>query len=269
LAALLKASGFLKVDDEYMARRGASEAEIRESRLILQVAINEAMVLWHNSLRFASEARLRAFLKQIGRLRGVKGDPLKKNALDLLSAADTVIDRGGVALDIKEKIVKALNQSLEDAHMRLEDEEGVSGFVVSRRFKGVSTMDRQGMIEDALSNAPDPFTREERRRILMIAALTPVEFKAVGPRVRVHGVEEMGGGAIEVLLHGGISDAEYVRGVLNSQKGIRTTEPKHIPGALGILMYFRAQGTEADPLTKEKAICALKGDPYIKILPNA
>ena len=46
------------------------------------------------NLRFASEASLKTFLNKIGRLRGVKGGPLKKNALDLINAAQTVINRG-------------------------------------------------------------------------------------------------------------------------------------------------------------------------------
>jgi hypothetical protein len=91
---LLKASGLLAVDDEYMQRKGRSEEEIRESRLRLQEAMNTVAILWHNNLRFASEARLKAFLRQIHRLQGVRGDPLKKNALNLLEAAETVIDRG-------------------------------------------------------------------------------------------------------------------------------------------------------------------------------
>lgn len=45
--------------------------------------MNEVIALWHNNLRFASEASLRAFLNRIGRLRGVKGNALKKNAADL------------------------------------------------------------------------------------------------------------------------------------------------------------------------------------------
>jgi hypothetical protein len=94
LAELLRGSGLLRIDDDYMRRRGASEEEIRESGLKLRGAMNEVVILWHNNLRFASEASLKAFLKRIGRLQGVKGDPLKKNARDLLDAAQTVINRG-------------------------------------------------------------------------------------------------------------------------------------------------------------------------------
>ena len=56
--------------------------------------MNEVIILWHNNLRFACEASLKSFLNKLGRLQGVKGDPLKKNALDLLNASQTVMDRG-------------------------------------------------------------------------------------------------------------------------------------------------------------------------------
>ncbi len=36
----------------------------------------------------------KAHLNKLGRLQGVKGDPLKKNALDLLDAAQAVLNRG-------------------------------------------------------------------------------------------------------------------------------------------------------------------------------
>ena len=96
LSDLFKASRLLKFDDEFMRRRGASEETILQSSLKLRIAMNEIVVLWHNNLRFASEASAMAFLKQSGRSQGVKGDPLKKNALDLIEAAQTVVDRGVV-----------------------------------------------------------------------------------------------------------------------------------------------------------------------------
>lgn len=73
---------------------GVSETAVRASRLKLRAALNEVIALWHNNLRFASEASLKAYLKRTGRLRGVKGDPLKKNAMELIDAAQSVIDRG-------------------------------------------------------------------------------------------------------------------------------------------------------------------------------
>lgn len=94
LSELLKASRLLRIDDEYMRRRGASDEDIQSSGIALHAAMNEVIVLWHNNLRFACEASLKAFLNKLGRVKGVKGNPLKKNALDLLNAAQTVIDRG-------------------------------------------------------------------------------------------------------------------------------------------------------------------------------
>ncbi|MEX2120404.1 MAG: hypothetical protein WD847_12480 [Pirellulales bacterium] len=94
LSELFKASRLLKIDDDYMRLKGTPEEEIRESALNLHAAMNEVSVLWHNNLRFASEASLKAFLKRIGRLKGLKGDPLKKNTLDLIDAAQIIVNRG-------------------------------------------------------------------------------------------------------------------------------------------------------------------------------
>jgi HEPN domain-containing protein len=96
LAVLLKASRLLQIDDEYMRRQGESEEAIQASGQELRAAMKELTVLWHNNLRFASEARLRAFLKGVDRVKGIKGDPRKKNAQDLLNAAQVVISRGVV-----------------------------------------------------------------------------------------------------------------------------------------------------------------------------
>ena len=101
LLELLKASRLLQVDVVAMRRKGSREGAIYRSGVEVRGAMNEIASLWNNSLRFASEARLRTHLNKLGRLQGVKGDPLKKNALDLLSAAQRVIDRG-VALWMSE-----------------------------------------------------------------------------------------------------------------------------------------------------------------------
>ncbi len=44
-----------------------------------------------------------SYLKQLRRVRGVKGDPLKKNALDLIEAAQIIIDRGVGLWALKKK----------------------------------------------------------------------------------------------------------------------------------------------------------------------
>lgn len=94
LMDLFKASGLQTINEERLRRAGLSEAEVEAIGRGLRTAVVEVNLLWHNNLRYASEARLRAFLGRIDRLRGIRGDPLKKNSADLLNAAQTVIDRG-------------------------------------------------------------------------------------------------------------------------------------------------------------------------------
>ena len=103
LKELLKASGILRVDEDRMHRRGKDYEDSRKAAVEFRAAINELVVLWHNNLRYASEARLKAHLATIDRTRGIKGDPLKKNSMDLLNAAQLVIDRGIVLWDSQRK----------------------------------------------------------------------------------------------------------------------------------------------------------------------
>ena len=170
-------------------------------------------------------------------------------------------------MDVRDKVLSALSEALDPEYVRLEDDDGISGFVVARQFRNMSTLDRQEMIGKAVSKAG--LNQQERRQVLMIAGLTPEEYSAVGARIRVHRIKEMASGVIDVLLHGGLPDAEYVRGALNNQKGVQTTEPKPVTGAPGVLMGFRATGTGTDPLTKAKVSRILKKDPYIEVMPNA
>jgi hypothetical protein len=172
-------------------------------------------------------------------------------------------------MDINEKIMKALAQLLKIDYIRLDVDDRISGFVVSPQFVGMSGLDRQMLIDQALDKATDLLSPKERRRVVMIAGLTPVEYDAVGAPIRVQKVRELTGGKVEVLVNGGWSDAEYVRGALNNQKGVKTTEPKQVTGALGALISFQANGTETTPLTKERAVRVLKNDRYIEVLANA
>jgi HEPN domain-containing protein len=104
LEDLLGASKLLGIDEGHLRKKGrVDEEEVRQSGVALRAAMSEVIILWHNNLRFASETSLRAFLRRIGRLQGVKGDPLKKNSSDLLNAAQTVMDRGVVLWSSKKK----------------------------------------------------------------------------------------------------------------------------------------------------------------------
>ena len=170
-------------------------------------------------------------------------------------------------MDLEEKVVTALG-ALKPEFIRLEDDDdGLSGFVVSAMFADMSSWDRQGKIDELLDTAG--LSREERRRVVMIAAITPREYRTVGARIRVHRIKEMAGGAVDVLLHGGPPDAAYVRGALNNQKGVKTTDPRPASNMVGTFMHFRAKGTDATPLTKDRAIHVLKGDRYIEVMPDA
>jgi hypothetical protein len=94
LLKLLKASGLLTVNDQVMREKRLSDDEIMRRSTELLAAVSDVATLWHNNLRFASEARLRTFLVSIKRHMGKKGDPCKANALDLVNAAQRIIDRG-------------------------------------------------------------------------------------------------------------------------------------------------------------------------------
>jgi hypothetical protein len=171
-------------------------------------------------------------------------------------------------MDVKKRVEKALSAAFGDAYVRLEEDDGISGFVVASHFKGMPTLDRQALIDDAISKADPALDADEKRQVLMIAALSPSEFNSVGAKVRVHKIRQMAN-AVEVVLRGGHSDAEYVRGALNNQTGVRTTEPKQVPGAIGALVSFRARGSAADPLDKARVLRVLKNDPYIEVMPDA
>ena len=103
LSALFKASRFLKFNDDLNKHQGESEEAIVVSRQVINTAMQEVVELWRNNLRFASEASTKAFLKQIARFQGIKGDPLKKNAGDLLKASQTILDRGVVLWTFEKK----------------------------------------------------------------------------------------------------------------------------------------------------------------------
>ena len=53
-------------------------------------------------------------------------------------------------MDLKEKIIKAL-RSLRPEFALLDDDDGISGFVVSRVFEGMPGLERQEAIGEALS----------------------------------------------------------------------------------------------------------------------
>jgi acid stress-induced BolA-like protein IbaG/YrbA len=82
-------------------------------------------------------------------------------------------------VDLKEKVVEALRSCIVPDLIDLEDDDGISGVVVSAGFRGMSALDRQRLIHKALHSSSDKFSKAELRQVLAIAALTPAEYEAV------------------------------------------------------------------------------------------
>jgi HEPN domain-containing protein len=94
LLLLLKESRMLGMGQDRLKARGMSAQEIEQHTKALRSALNQVFTLWHNNYRYASEDRLRSYLKRQKRYEGIKGDPLKGNALQLLHAAQVFITKG-------------------------------------------------------------------------------------------------------------------------------------------------------------------------------
>lgn len=169
---------------------------------------------------------------------------------------------------VAEKVEKALTRSLKAEYVQLNDEDGISGFVVSRDFVGMAPLDRQALIDGVLDKTSPPLSRDERRHILMIAGLTPEEYDAASPTIRVHRIQKIATGELQIMLRGSMKDAELVRAVLLDACDISASKPEQSPGA-PFLMTFRAKKKGiAAPLTREDAIRALKKSPHIELLVN-
>jgi len=91
---LFRASGMLDLDPEILKARGFTEEKRQAHFEELQAAASYVCDLWENDFRFASEDRMRARLKSRSLDRGIKGDYLKKRALELLNASQKIIDKG-------------------------------------------------------------------------------------------------------------------------------------------------------------------------------
>ncbi len=87
-------------------------------------------------------------------------------------------------MDLKEKVETALKGAVTATRIRLEDDDGISGFVVSTDFRGRSPLDRQTLIDKALRSSVVKLTKPELRQILAIAALTPAEYDTVDLKER-------------------------------------------------------------------------------------
>lgn len=76
-----------------------------------------------------------------------------------------------------ESVLKKVRRILQQAFPRpdkvlLEDDKGIIGRVISDRFKGLDSSDRLQMVWDVIDRH---LTIDERRRIVIILAITPTE----------------------------------------------------------------------------------------------
>jgi len=94
LERLFGASRILRLADEANQAVGLSESEMRSIGNELRGAMNTVAALWHNDFRFCSEQKVRSFLVSLHAYRGMRGDLLKAKALELLEAAQVLVDRG-------------------------------------------------------------------------------------------------------------------------------------------------------------------------------
>lgn len=80
---------------------------------------------------------------------------------------------GRLKSPLMKKVGRVLAQEFPPpATVRVEDHGGVLGVVVSDRFAGMDSVDRQGLIEEILSAH---LSREEKHQVQFVVAVTPDE----------------------------------------------------------------------------------------------
>ena len=84
-------------------------------------------------------------------------------------------------MDVLKKVKTALNRHFKPEMLDLQDDDGIVGIIVSEDFRGVESVDRQTMIQQALRKSVTPLTKSDWRRILIIAPMTPEEYVAYAP----------------------------------------------------------------------------------------
>jgi len=78
-------------------------------------------------------------------------------------------------VDLKEKVTAILREAFAPQEIVLDDGDGLSGYLISERFRGFDSLDRQIMIDRTLRAKAAGLSKADLREILVIAALTPEE----------------------------------------------------------------------------------------------
>lgn len=101
LLRLFHASGIMRLDAQLLRKSSFSEEELKSYLHNLHSVINDVYRLWSNDYRFASEDRLRTYLrKNLDRRRQVKGDLAKAFAFRLVNAAQKFVTKGQLLWEI-------------------------------------------------------------------------------------------------------------------------------------------------------------------------
>ena len=79
-------------------------------------------------------------------------------------------------MDLQEKVTSILQEAFQPEQLVLEDDDGITGYLISTRFSGMDSIDRQGLIYDALRAKEANLSKAELRRILAISPVTPEEY---------------------------------------------------------------------------------------------
>ena len=80
---------------------------------------------------------------------------------------------------LRKKVEELLRQALHPEVIDLEDDGGISGFIVSAQFRGMPVIERQILVETALRQSEGKLTKGELRHVFVIAPLSPAEYRAI------------------------------------------------------------------------------------------
>jgi acid stress-induced BolA-like protein IbaG/YrbA len=80
-------------------------------------------------------------------------------------------------MDLQEKVTRILENAFHPERIILEDDaDGMIGYLISSRFSGMDSIERQGLIYDALRAKDANLSKAELRHILAISPVTPEEY---------------------------------------------------------------------------------------------
>ncbi len=80
-----------------------------------------------------------------------------------------------------EQLKTLLRVAFQADEVFLEDDDGISGYIVSAQFRGLDSIDRQWKLDEVLRSPEANLTPAELRELLAIAALTPEEYAVLSP----------------------------------------------------------------------------------------